>query len=45
MNHSELYDRFAEVWPEVRSFIRAGGFTADANRTAPAADMPSVRRR
>jgi hypothetical protein len=44
MNHNELYDRFAELWPEVRSFIRTGGFTPAANRTAPAAAMSSVRR-
>ena len=37
MNHDEIYGRFAEVWPEVRSFIRGGRFTAAANRTAPTA--------
>jgi hypothetical protein len=26
MNHDDLYARFAEVWPEVRSFIRTGHF-------------------
>lgn len=41
MNHDELYARFAEVWPEVRSFIRTGRFTSAANRTPPAADMPA----
>ena len=35
MNHDELYSRFAEVWPEVRSLIRTGRFSASANRTAP----------
>jgi len=44
MNHNELYARFAEVWPEVRSFIRTGGFTAAANRTPPAAEVPSGAR-
>jgi hypothetical protein len=41
MNHDELYARFAEVWPEVRSFIRTGRFTPAANRTPPAADVPA----
>jgi hypothetical protein len=40
MNHNELYARFAEVWPEVRSFIRTGRFTRAANRRPPAADVP-----
>jgi hypothetical protein len=44
MNHNELYARFAEVWPEVRSFIRTGGFTAAANRTPPAADVRPLGR-
>lgn len=26
MNHDDLYVRFAEVWPDVRSFIRTGRF-------------------
>ena len=38
MSHDELYARFAEVWPEVRSFIRTGQFSASANRTPPAGD-------
>ena len=38
MNHQELYTRFAEVWPEVRAFIRTGRFTPAANRTPPAGD-------
>jgi hypothetical protein len=37
MNHDELYSRFGEVWPEVRSFIRTGQFSASANRTPPVA--------
>jgi len=40
MNHNELYAHFAEVWPEVRSFIRTGHFTPAANRRPPAADVP-----
>jgi hypothetical protein len=44
MSHDELYPRFAEVWPEVRSFIRTGRFTPDANRTPPAARLAANRR-
>jgi hypothetical protein len=36
LNHSELYTRFAEVWPDVQAFIRTGRFTVEANRTPPA---------
>ena len=35
LNHGELYTRFAEVWPELRAFIKDGRFTAAAERTAP----------
>ncbi len=38
MNHDELYVRFAEVWPEVLAFIRAGRFSTAANRTPPRGD-------
>jgi len=38
MNHSDVYLRFAEVWPEVRAFIRTGRFTSGATRTPPASD-------
>jgi hypothetical protein len=41
--HNELYRRFAEVWPEVRAFIRTGRFTPSANRTPPTADPPGGR--
>jgi len=50
MNHDQLYARFGEVWPEVRSFIRTGRFSASANRTPPdagptaAAGMRAVER-
>lgn len=44
MNHDELYARFSEVWPEVRSFIRSGRFTPSANRTPPAGETSAVRR-
>jgi hypothetical protein len=36
MNHNELYTGFAAVWPDVRTFITTGHFTASANRTPPA---------
>ena len=39
MNHDELYVRFAEVWPEVRSFIRTGQFTPTATRIPPNVDL------
>ena len=42
MNHDELYVRFAEVWPELLTFIRTGRFSSTADRTPPAAD--SARR-
>jgi hypothetical protein len=35
LDHHELYRRFAEVWPEVRSFIRTGRFSRSANRLPP----------
>jgi hypothetical protein len=31
-----MYARFAEVWPELLSFIRTRRFTDAANRAAPA---------
>jgi hypothetical protein len=38
MNHNDVYSRFADVWPEVRAFIRTGRFTSAANRTPPVGD-------
>jgi hypothetical protein len=38
LNHDELYVRFADVWPEVLSFIRTGRFTTAANRAPPQGD-------
>jgi hypothetical protein len=38
LSHTDIYGRFAEIWPEVRSFVRAGHFTTSADRTAP--DLP-----
>jgi hypothetical protein len=45
MRHDELYVRFAEVWPDVRSFIRDGRFTPSANRTPPAGEASANGRR
>ena len=42
LSHDELYVRFADVWPEVRSFIHTGQFSATANRTAPAGDAATL---
>jgi hypothetical protein len=44
MNHDELYVRFAEAWPELLTFIRAGRFTSAADRTPPVGD-PFARQR
>jgi hypothetical protein len=38
MNHDELYARFAEVWPELLTFIRTGRFSASADRLRPTVD-------
>jgi hypothetical protein len=38
MSHDDLYVRFAEVWPELRAFIRNGRFTTAAARTPPYGD-------
>jgi hypothetical protein len=45
MNHDELYVRFAEVWPDLRTFMRSGRFTAAANRTPPSGDPLAATRR
>jgi hypothetical protein len=42
MDHNDLYTRFAEVWPDVRSFFRGGRFTPAANRRPPGADVPPL---
>jgi hypothetical protein len=44
MNHDELYVRFAEVWPELLTFIRTGRFTSAATRTPPTGDPLAVGR-
>jgi hypothetical protein len=38
LNHNEVYARFAEVWPEVNTFIRTGHFSDAANRMPPLDD-------
>jgi hypothetical protein len=43
MDHDELYQRFAEVWPELLAFIRNGQFTNSANRTPPVGDPLSAQ--
>ena len=35
LNHTEMYTRFSELWPDVRAFIRTGRFTDTATRTGP----------
>lgn len=39
MNHSELYQRFPEVVPDLLMFMRTGRFTAGANRRPPVGDV------
>jgi hypothetical protein len=38
MNHDQLYERFAEVWPELLAFIRTGRFSELAVRMPPSGD-------
>ena len=38
MNHDELYVRFAEIRPELLTFIRTGRFSDAANRMPPVTD-------
>jgi hypothetical protein len=45
MNHDELYERFADVWPDIRAFIRTGKFTPSANRALPPSDTPAGGRK
>lgn len=44
VDHSELYTRFGEIWPELRAFIRDGRFSATAERTPPGHDALSATR-
>jgi hypothetical protein len=43
LNHDQLYTRFAEIWPELVTFIRTGRFSHAAVRTPPV-DDPLARR-
>lgn len=45
LSHDEVYVHFADVWPEVRTFIRTGRFTAAADRTPPLGDPLPRRKR
>jgi hypothetical protein len=45
LNHTDLYSHFADVWPEVRTFIRTGRFSAAADRTPPASTSLEKARR
>ena len=45
MNHNEVYARFAEIWPELQSFIRTGRFTDSATRIPPEGDPFAERER
>jgi hypothetical protein len=46
LSHDELYKRFAELWPELLSFIRTGHFSAAMDRMPPAGDLlDSIRHR
>ena len=38
MSHDELYERFAEVWPELLAFARTGRFSVAADRSPPVTD-------
>jgi hypothetical protein len=44
-SHDDMYRRFADVWPEVKAFIRSGRFTDEATRTPPAGDPLTPARR
>ena len=44
LDHTELYSHFAEVWPEVLTFIRGGRFSVTADRTPPPSTTLAGRR-
>lgn len=45
MNHTDVYTRFGDVWPDVRAFILTGRFSAGAiRRPPPAVTLSEVRR-
>ena len=45
MSHDDLYGRFAELWPDVASFIHAARFTSRADRTPPSPERLAARLR
>jgi hypothetical protein len=45
MSHDDVYTRFAELWPEVRTFIRNARFSDAADRMPPIVDPLSELRR
>jgi hypothetical protein len=45
LNHDEMYERFAGLWPDLESFIRTGAFGEAAVRTAPAHETLAEARR
>jgi hypothetical protein len=45
MTHDEMYVRFADLWPEIETFIRGGRFSEAANRTPPDGDPLTTGRR
>lgn len=44
-SHDEVYAHFADVWPEVRTFIKTGHFSDAADRTPPVDDPLPPRKR
>jgi len=45
MNHDEIYERFAEIWPELLAFARSGRFSVAADRNPPVEDALARGRR
>ena len=46
LSHNDVYARFADVWPEIGTFIRTGRFSDAADRTPPIDDpLPRRKRR
>jgi len=39
ISHTDLYARFADVWPDILAFIQTNRFTPTADRTSPAGTM------
>jgi hypothetical protein len=45
LNHDQMYEQFADVWPDVLAFIRTGRFDRNAQRTPPADPLAWSRAR